>query len=94
MSQDFDERVMNGQSWADFCDALKEAGQLVNENTAAQDASSRAEGYRYLMRLLRLGLEKQIEFNDPQYPQFYSLSHETAKIGNDNPDNFYQNCAV
>ena len=55
------------------------------------DPLTQAEGYRYLMRLLRLGLEKQIEFNDPQY---YSLSHETAKIGNDNPDNFYQNCAV
>jgi|TARA_B110000114_G_C14942378_1_gene336918 hypothetical protein len=58
------------------------------------DPLTQAQGYRYLMRLLRLGLEKQIEFNDPQYPQFYSLSHETAKIGNDNPDNFYQNCAV
>jgi hypothetical protein len=43
---------------------------------------------------LRLGLEKNIEFGDPDFPQFYSLSHETAKIGNDNPDNFYQNCAV
>ncbi|MEH6593348.1 MAG: DUF1214 domain-containing protein, partial [Halioglobus sp.] len=50
--------------------------------------------YRYLTRLLRLSLEKNIEFGDPQFPRFYSLSHETAKIGNDNPDNFYQNCAV
>ena len=38
--------------------------------------------------------EKNIEYADPRFPQFYSLSHETAKIGNDNPDNLYQNCAV
>ena len=31
--------------------------------------------------MLRLGLEKHLEFGDPDFPQFYSLSHETAKIG-------------
>ena len=86
--------LADGRLWAGFCDALKSAGEQVLAADVPQDSLTRAEGYRYLTRLLRLGLEKHIEFGDPDFPQFYSLSHETAKIGNDNPDNYYLNCAV
>ena len=55
---------------------------------------TQVEGYRYLTRLLRLSLEKHVEFSDSDRPEFFSLSHETAKIGNDNPDNVYLNCTV
>lgn len=94
MIQNADERVMNGQSWADFCDALKEAGQLVNENTAAQDAYSRAEGYRYLTRMLRAGLESFLEFGDPAFPSLRCPVHDTIKMGADNPDNYYQTASI
>lgn len=95
MSESEQERRINdGSLWADFCDALKVAGQQVLRPQTPGDAFNRAEGFRYLTRLLRLSLEKNIEFANPQFPQFYSLAHETAKIGNDNPDNFYQNCAI
>lgn len=86
--------LRSGELWTRFCDDLKTAGQQVLAENAPSDDLTRAEGFRYLTRLLRLSLEKNIEFSDPSFPQFYSLSHETAKIGNDNPDNFYQNCAV
>lgn len=89
-----EDQLLSGELWDSFCDQLKQAGQQVLAEGVPGDALTRAEGYRYLTRLLRLSLEKQIEYQDPQHPQFYSLSHETAKIGNDNPDNFYQNCAV
>tara|TARA_R110002110_G_scaffold91264_2_gene237556 strand:- start:178461 stop:179555 length:1095 start_codon:yes stop_codon:yes gene_type:complete len=82
------------QQWREFCDALKTAGEQIVGEGVPDDALTQAEGVRYLTRLLRLSLEKNIEFADPDFPQFYSLSHETAKIGNDNPDNFYQNCAI
>jgi len=88
------ELLRSGELWTRFCDDLKAAGQQVLADGAPTDDLTRAEGFRYLTRLLRLSLEKNIEYNDPGFPQFYSLSHETAKIGNDNPDNFYQNCAV
>ena len=88
------ETLRSGQLWRDFCAALADAGEQILGSTVPQDDLTSAEGLRYLTRLLRLSLEKNIEFADPNYPQFYSLSHETAKIGNDNPDNFYQNCAV
>jgi len=86
--------LRSGEIWTAFCDELKAAGgEILAEGTPGDDVS-RAEGFRYLTRLLRLSLEKHIEFGDPRCPQFYSLSHETAKIGNDNPDNYYLNCAV
>ncbi|MEH6636417.1 MAG: DUF1214 domain-containing protein [Halioglobus sp.] len=87
-------KLHHGQLWHEFCDSLKEAGVQILAERVPGDDLTRVEGFRYLTRLLRLGLEKHVEFGDPNFPQFYSLSHETAKIGNDNPDNFYQNCAV
>ncbi|MEH6571002.1 MAG: hypothetical protein V7709_18125 [Halioglobus sp.] len=88
------EKLESGVLWDEFCDQLKAAGSQVLAPAVPGDIHTRAEGFRYLTRLLRLALEKNIEFSNPQFPQFYSLSHETAKIGNDNPDNYYQNCAV
>lgn len=88
------EQLASGALWDDFCEQLKAAGSQVLDSSVPGDALTKAEGFRYLARLLRLALEKNIEFSNSQFPQFYSLSHETAKIGNDNPDNYYQNCAV
>ncbi len=87
-------RILDGSMWSDFCKALERAGDQVLRTETPADVFDRAEGYRYLTRLLRLALEKNVEFADPRFPAFYSLSHETAKIGNDNPDNHYLNCAV
>lgn len=89
-----EQRILDGSLWDDFCDSLKAAGQQVLREETPADAFNRAEGFRYLTRLLRLSIEKNIEFFDPCHPAFYSLSHETAKIGNDNPDNLYLNCAI
>jgi len=80
--------------WAAFCDRLKQAGSLVLRPEAPVSELDRAEGYRYLTRLLRAGLERSIEFADPDFPVFYALSHETIKIGSDNPDNIYRNAVI
>ncbi|NND82379.1 MAG: DUF1214 domain-containing protein [Gammaproteobacteria bacterium] len=85
---------MNKKQWHEFCERLKQAGDLIESDGAPDDDLSRAEGYRYLTRLLRAGLESSVEGSDPRYPVFYSLSTDTIKIGNDNPDNYYLNCCV
>lgn len=82
-----------GDPWRGFCEDLQQLGSLV-ESAAGADELDRAEGYRYLTRLLRLALEMQLEHSSARHPSFYSLSHETAKIGADNPDNLYLNAAV
>ena len=87
-------RLAEGSLWEEFCDTLKSAGEVVLRDKSPHAAFDRAEGYRYLTRLTRLALEKFVEHNDPLTPRFYRLSHETAKIGCDNPDSFYQNCAI
>jgi hypothetical protein len=81
--------VISGKTWDEFCDALKHAGQQILRPEAPTSALDRAEGYRYLTRLLRIGLEMHLEFSDPDFPGFFAPSHETGKIGADNPDNLY-----
>ena len=78
---------MNLKAWEDFCDELKNLGSIIENN--APDTLSRNEGYRYLLRLLRLASEMHFEHSFPNHASFYSLSNETAKIGGDNPDNVY-----
>ena len=80
------------RGWQALCDGLRELGELI-ESASTSDLE-RAEGYRYLTRLLRLALEMQLEHGSADNPSFYSLSHETAKIGADNPDNVYLNAVI
>ncbi len=91
---DAEDRVSSGRSWAEFCDALKRAGEQIQRADAPSDPFTRAEGYRYLSRLARAGLEWYVEFNDPAFPVLYKPSHETIKIGADNPDNIYEKAVV
>ena len=59
-----------------------------------KDPLTQAEGYRYLSRLVRAGLEGFVEYADPKAPVFRRMVHETVKMGADNPDNHYFNAAV
>jgi len=88
------ERIMTGQTWAEFCDALKRAGDVVLRAGSPKDPFDRAEGFRYLSRLTRVALESYIEFADPLAPVLRRPAHETVKIGADNPDNYYQSAAI
>jgi hypothetical protein len=90
MPTDAERRVLTGETWNDFCDALKAAGAVVLREGVPKDAFERAEGFRYLARLLRTSLEQFVEHADPLAPEFRRPSHETVKIGADNPDNYYQ----
>ncbi|HET8882446.1 MAG TPA: DUF1214 domain-containing protein [Solimonas sp.] len=81
--------VASGAVWDQFCDTLKHAGRQILRPEAASTPLDRAEGWRYLTRLLRIGLEMHLEFADPDFPGFFLPSHETGKIGADNPDNAY-----
>jgi hypothetical protein len=87
-------RIVDGTAWREFCRALEQAGQVLLRDEVPADPVQRAEGLRYLTRLLRAGLESQVEHGDPRFPGFFQLSNETIKIGNDNPDNVYLNTNV
>ena len=91
---DAEARVMQGESWRNFCRALEAAGEIVLAPATPAAPIDRAEGYRYLTRLARIGLEMMLEHADPDFPTFYAASHPTGKIGGDNPDNLYQNATI
>jgi hypothetical protein len=88
------ERVSSGRTWAEFCDALKSAGEVILRPSSPTDPLDRAEGFRYLSRLTRVALESYIEYADPAFPVLRRPAHETVKIGADNPDNYYQSAAI
>jgi uncharacterized protein DUF1214 len=87
-------RVIDGTSWSELCDALKNAGQIVLAAEQPADELTRAEGFRYLSRLLRAALQTFVEHADPLAPVLSRVVHETAKMGADNPDIVYANAAV
>lgn len=82
------------EAWRAFCAKLAEAGEVILAPDVPDDPLIRAEGFRYLSRLTKLALEQYVEASDPDFPFFYKLSHETAKIGADNPDNIYWNASI
>ncbi|MGB5076217.1 MAG: hypothetical protein WBO17_01900 [Sphingorhabdus sp.] len=82
------------EAWTAFCAKLAQAGEVILAPDVPDDPLIRAEGFRYLSRLTRLALEQYVEASDPDFPFFYKLSHETAKIGADNPDNEYWNASI
>ena len=86
--------VLTGEAWRSFCAELASLGDLILDPSNPSNPVDRAEGYRYLTRLLRLGLEQHVEARDFDFPFFYQLSHTTAKIGADNPDNVYWNARI
>jgi hypothetical protein len=75
--------------WEQFCDGLKTAGREILSTAVDVDEVTHAEGLRYLTRLLRGGIERQIEYADPLDPFLSPTKNERLKWGLDNPDSIY-----
>lgn len=88
------EAVVTGRAWEDFCDTLKDAGGSILGFDSPDDPFTRAEGFRYLSRLIRAGLENFVEGGNPEAPVLRRLAHETVKLGNDCPDFYYRNAVI
>lgn len=93
MMDKVDDKVASGAAWDDFCDSLKALGQHITRDDTPTDGFNRAEGFRYLTRLLRNGLESVVEGGSPEYPALRSLGN-MVKMGADNPDNLYQGASL
>ena len=86
--------IRDGALWNRFCTRLSDAVETLVSDGSPDTDFDRAEGTRYLSRLVRLGLEIYLENGDPDFPTFYRPSHETAKMGGDNPDNLYLSSTI
>jgi len=85
---EIEEHVAGGAAWDEFCDSLKELGKQITREDTPRDPFNRAEGFRYLTRLLRNALESAIEDGSPEFPVIRGLGNQ-VKMGADNPDNIY-----
>jgi hypothetical protein len=83
--------AVDGRAWEHFCDQLKAAGAKIVAHS--EDELDRVEGFRYLARLTRAGLETFLEHGDPEFPTVPTLPY-LVKIGCDNPDALYQHVSV
>jgi hypothetical protein len=87
------EKLRSGETWQEFCDLLKQAGDVVLADDLATTDLERAEGLRYLSRILRAGLASFVEHTGPKHPVFRPMPDQ-VKLGLDNPDNFYVSASV
>ena len=86
--------LVSGAAWHAFCERLKRVGDQVLRPEAPSDPFNRAEGFRYLTRVLRSSLDTFVEYADTDFPVIYRVCDEMIKYGGDNPDNCYQKCLV
>jgi hypothetical protein len=86
-------KVVDGTAWTEFCELLAKAGAVITREDLETTAFDRAEGLRYLSRLLRAGLASFVEATGPAHPVFSPLP-DLVKMGLDNPDNYYLSASI
>ncbi len=64
--------------WEEFCEQLKRAGHVLRREATPKDDLTLAEGYRKLVRLIRIGFDATVEFADVEHPQVYQSVTPTA----------------
>jgi hypothetical protein len=89
MDDEMTDKVVTGAAWHEFCDLLREAGDVILAEGNPDDPLDRAEGFRMLTRLLRGVLASHFEYAKPAHPTLICTCHETIKIVGENPDNHY-----
>ena len=86
--------VMGNAAWRAFCGALERVQGLVPSAAAGASPRERAEGLRYLTRLLAAGVNVCVEHADPDQPAFGRMMDPTMKWGLDAPDCLYLYASV
>ncbi len=93
MSEDAAAKVDDGRAWEEFCALLAKAGAVIQRDDLDTTRFDRAEGLRYLTRLLQAGLTSFVEATGPSHPVFRPLP-DMVKMGLDNPDNHYVSASI
>ncbi len=83
-----DEMLRGG--WADFCDRLKAAGDLVFKPANPAEPIMRADGFHFLTQNLAQAFDLALETKNPAYPQIHYFTHPNMKLGGDVCDFTYR----
>ncbi|MEZ4334272.1 MAG: DUF1214 domain-containing protein [Myxococcota bacterium] len=75
MSNDVDEEDERdpGALWIEFCERLKGAADVFRRPETPMDEQTLAEGYRFLMRMLRAGFENHSDLADLDHPRLVPM---------------------
>ena len=76
-------------AWNDFADALKRIGDKIVAPTGALGGRERAEGYRYLLRLLSAAQDLEME-SDRRFPELRRMMTPIRKFKGDGTDTLYR----
>jgi hypothetical protein len=77
------------EAWHAYCDTLRAAGDHLLGSNADATPTTRAEGLRYLLGLVRAGIGQAIELADPARPRFFRNPDSASRWGAENADNQY-----
>lgn len=80
--------------WDEFCEELKALGHEIARRAPRGKALDAVEGYRFLTRLLRSGLENQLEGAGPVAPRLEPAYAHRASFAQRNPDQLYLGATV
>ena len=75
-------------AWNDFADQLKRIGEKITGPTGARNARERAEGYRYLVRLISAAHQLEMEV-DRRHPTLARMMTPIRKFKGDGTDTLY-----
>ncbi|MGE0388096.1 MAG: hypothetical protein AB7Q97_25505 [Gammaproteobacteria bacterium] len=77
------------QAWHDFCDRLKQAGDLVFKDYNPPTSLQRADGFRFLTQNLSQAFDLALETRDTRFPALHAFCAPDRKLGGDNADFVY-----
>jgi hypothetical protein len=80
--------------WSEFCRELERAGAVVERAETPDHDIDRAEGYRYLSRLLRIGLDLTLEFADTRNPTLVPAQAPHFGDGGNTADCIYLHAVI
>ena len=76
-------------AWNDFAESLKRIGEKITEPTGARGPRERAEGYRYLLRLISAAHDLEME-SDRRFPELRRMMTPIRKFKGDGTDTLYR----
>jgi hypothetical protein len=86
--------LIRGEAWRAFCRRLEAAGDAILADGFPDSPRDRAEGYRWLTRLLVYATRMEIEAADTRFPRFVRYETPDVQWGGPNPDNTYYRARV
>lgn len=87
-------RLLSGEAWRDFCRRLEKSGETILGDGFPDAPGDRAEGFRWLGRLVVHALQLEVEAGDPRHPAFIRYETPHNQWGGPNPDNIYLRAQV